>query len=60
MTTIYISRHSESVSYDLFNYIDEEKQSNDWDYKLENGESLNEVSKRMHDGLIALLEKYTV
>ncbi len=141
MTTIYISKHSEPVSYDLLNYIDGEKQqymnerlilsvngerkakmlseceemkkidvvfsshyvrtmstakyvaernnlkininkqfgerihgvdkwddlpsdfgekqSNDWDYKLENGESLNEVSKRMYDGLIALLEKYS-
>lgn len=36
-----------------------EKQFNDWDYKLENGESLNEVSKRMYNGLIDVLEKYS-
>ena len=35
-----------------------EKQILDWDYKINDGESLNEVSKRMKEGLFDLLEKY--
>ena len=35
-----------------------EMQINDWNYKLDNGESLNEVSKRMKDVLNDLLDKY--
>ena len=35
-----------------------EKQIKDWDYKLNDGESLNEVSKRMKRALNELLERY--
>ena len=34
-----------------------EEQFRDWDYKLENGESANEVSKRMNEVLFEILNK---
>lgn len=34
-----------------------EEQFRDWDYKLENGESANEVSKRMNEVLLEILNK---
>ena len=34
-----------------------EDQFRDWDYKLENGESANEVSKRMNEALNEILNK---
>ena len=34
-----------------------EDQFRDWDYKLENGESANEVSKRMNEALLDILNK---
>ena len=34
-----------------------EEQFRDWDYKLENGESANEVSKRMSEVLLEILNK---
>ena len=34
-----------------------EDQFRDWDYKLENGESANEVSKRMNEALFDILNK---
>ena len=37
-----------------------EDQFRDWDYKLENGESANEVSKRMNEALIEILNKNKV
>ena len=36
-----------------------EKQILDWNFKLNDGESLNEVSVRMRDGLFDLLDKYS-
>ena len=34
-----------------------ENQFRNWDYKLENGESANEVSKRMNEALLDILNK---